>query len=154
MPDIFPPKQRLDRALIAKTAGICLDIISTRMVDHGGHAVQMFVFEEINPTTGKPKITRLHEEDRGIFTKFLNEPELIERVAKAIAAKIKGADAATRQSYAKKLVAHLDELEASIAKSLETSIDPQTSPAYVAEERRITQFMEEHGLSLAEPASV
>jgi hypothetical protein len=154
MPDIFPPKQRLDRALIAKTAGICLGIICTKMVDHGGHAVQMFVFEEVNPTTGKPKITRLHEEDRGIFTKFLNEPELIDRVAKAIAAKIKGADAATRQSYAKKLVAHLDELEASIAKSLDTSVDPQTSPAYVAEERRITQFMEEHGLSLAAPASV
>jgi hypothetical protein len=153
MPDIFPPKQKLDQALTMKSAGISLGVISTSNVDHGGRAVKMFVFEETNAVTGKAKITRLHEEERGVFAKLLNEPELLNRVSKAIDARIRAADALTRRDYAKKLVAHLDEVEATIAKSLETSVDPQTVPAYVDEERRITRFMENHELSVAEPAS-
>ena len=149
-PDILPPDMKaLERARLAHLVGICIGLMTERDFDNGkGGTVRKVALVTTNPQTGKPKVMPIGlNADSAIMT-LLNDPGLLSGVEREIEARIGAAEDKERQALAKRLVAHLGDVETEVKLTLPAGVDAITNERYQKEDERITQFMQKYNLKL------
>jgi hypothetical protein len=149
LPDVFPQGEKVAEALTLKSAGICLGVIVIRDFQHGRETVQLYSFSERSEITGKITPIRIGPSEESIVMKLVSNEELARKVDQALAQLIQSASPEQKAEYAVKLVRHLDDFQAEVAKHLPPQVEPATAPEVQAESKRIESFMQKHGLRIS-----
>jgi hypothetical protein len=149
LPDVFPQGEKVAEALTLKSAGICLGAIVIRDFPHGRETARLYSFSERSEITGKIAPIRIGPSEESIVMKLVSNDELAKKVDQVLAQLIQSASPEQKAEYANKLVKHLDDFQAEVAKHLPPQVEPSTAPEVQAECKRIESFMQKHGLRIS-----